>query len=172
VVTLTGGPDNKTYTGTTSATGVVDIVVPPTTSANPYTVVVSKSSGTIYSAQVGPVTTVASGVTTPVAVSLKTWTITVQRNGTNFANNGVNVSVTGGPFGTQDANPAYTTSGTTNGSAQITTTLPAGSGTFKFKVWRSSCSVSGSKSGSNTAAATGSTVTVNMTSSTCPPSTP
>ena len=99
-VTITGGANvGATYTGTTNASGVVSIVVPTTSSANPYTVTVTKNAGT----GTATVTSLASGATatvTPVLTPVKTLTLTIQAGGTNQNSKPITLSITGGPNGT------------------------------------------------------------------------
>jgi Tfp pilus assembly protein PilV len=173
-VSISGGPNGGTYTGTANSSGVASVTVPATSASYPYTVSVSKNGGTGSSS----VTSVPSGGTATTTVTLtptKTITFTVQRGGSNAPNTGVTIGLTGGPNGTAGANPVYSVAGTTNGSAQISITVPAGSGSYTIKIYLTSCSGSTnrSRSGTTVSAASGTTTaTVNMTSSTCPLSFP
>ena len=47
-VTISGGPDSPTtYTGTTNASGAVNVIVPATTSTYPYTITVTDTNGSV-----------------------------------------------------------------------------------------------------------------------------
>ncbi len=173
-VSVTGGPDGGTYTGTTDPfTGIATITVPTTTSNN-YTVTVTKNTGSGSST----VTSVPTGgaSTSVVLTPTKNVTITVQQGGGAYANKSVLISVTGGPNGTAGADPAYTTSPSprnTNGSSRVTVTLPRATG-YTYTVKASvgpTCVAGANRTGtvSLSAASTPTSVTVNMNSSlTCP----
>ncbi len=154
-VTITGGPNSPaSYTGTTNSSGVVSIVVPITSSANPYTVTVTKAGGT----GTATVTSLASGATatvTPALTPTKTLTLTIFKGvspGTLQKNVAVTVSITGGPNGTGGAAPAYTWSGNTNSSTGDTAviTVPAGAGNYTVKVSVNPCPASGTNRSNGT----------------------
>ena len=175
-VTITGGANTgATYTGTTNASGVVSIVVPTTSSANPYTVTVTKNGGSGSST----VTSLASGATatvTPALTPVKTLTLTIQAGGVNQASKPITLSITGGPNGTAGAAPAYGGAFTTSASSTIAISLPSGSGTYTVKAYVTGCTGTTNRSNnagnSVSAAAATTTATINMTSSTCPAAAP
>jgi len=168
-VSVSGGPNGGTYSGTANASGVATVTV-PTTTTNNYTVSSSKAGGTGSST----VTTVPAGgaATTVTLTPTKVIAVTIKRANVNAPSTGISLSVTGGPNGTVGAAPAYTVSGTTNGSAVINITVPTGAGTYTIKANLSTCGASGSnRSGSValiSAAAATLTATVNMTTTACP----
>jgi prepilin-type N-terminal cleavage/methylation domain-containing protein len=176
-VSITGGPNGGTYTGTTAAgTGIAPAITVPTTNATyPYTVAVTKTTATGTGTGSTNVTTVG-----PVTVNLsptKTFTITIQRGGstTGVSGTSINLSITGGPNGTAGAAPAYTfTVVAGSGGVLPAVTVPLGTSgtTYTIKANLTTCGASASnRSGSlaaqaNTGANTG--VTVNMTTTACP----
>ena len=170
-VTVTGGPNSGTYSGTIS-NGTVAITVPQTNATYPYNVSAAKTGATTGTSTVNSVP--AGGASTSIALTpTKVLTITIQRGGAAAPSTGVSISITGGPIGTAGAAPAATLAGTTSAGSPstIAVTLPSGAGTYTVKVNLTTCGASGSnRSGSNTvsAAAGTTTVTVNMTSATCP----
>lgn len=175
-VTITGGANTgATYTGTTNSSGVVSIVVPTTSSANPYTVTVTKNAGSGSST----VTSLASGATatvTPAITPTKTLTLTIQRNGANLASTSVVVSITGGPNGTVGAAPAYGGTFTTNGSGVLPAiTVPSGVGGYTVKAYLNNCGLFGTfRSGSTTGVSstgtgnTTATVNFSVSAAACP----
>ena len=181
-VTLVGGPDAKTYTGTTNASGVASIAVPPTTASFPYTVsAVKAGSATVTAANV---TSLASGATVTRAIALtptKTLTLTIKAGpstGTNIPNQPVTVSLTGPPNGVQNAAPAYQFSGNTTGSSTVVLTVPtavSGTSTYRVKVYRGTGACSGSTANARinttlnvTAGAGSQSANIVLTSNTCP----
>jgi len=176
-VTITGGENTgATYTGTTDSSGVANVVVPATTSANPYTVTVTKAGGTGSAS----VTSLASGATatvTPAITPTKSVTLTIQAGGTVQKSKPITLSITGGPNGTAGAAPAYGGAFTTNSSTgTIVVTLPSGAGNYTVKAYVTGCAGATNRSnlaGTSVSAASGTiTATINMTSSTCPPALP
>ena len=174
-VTITGGANTgATYTGTTNSSGVVSIVVPATSSANPYTVPVTTAGGP------GPatVTSLASGATATVAPAITptfTLTLTIQAGGTVQKGKAITLSITGGPNGTAGAAPAYGGAFTTNASTgTIAVTLPSGAGSYTVKAYVTGCAGSTNRSNNTgtVVAAGATTATINMTSSTCAPPLP
>lgn len=182
-VTITGGPDAKTYTGTTNAGGIVSIAVPPTTAANPYTVQAQKGASSVVSA--ANVTSVPSGgppVTRAIALTpTKTLNLTIKAGpstGTNIPNQPVTVSLTGPPNGAVNVAPAYQYVGNTNGSSVVTLTVPtalSGTSTYQVKVYRGTAACSGTTANSKinttlavTAGAGSQSANIVLTSSTCP----
>jgi prepilin-type N-terminal cleavage/methylation domain-containing protein len=94
-VTVTGGPDGSTYTGSTDASGVATITVPRTTAAYPYVVSVTKNGGSGTST----VTSVpAGGASTTVAFS-QVGTITASSTWAAVYAGNATVTITGGPIG-------------------------------------------------------------------------
>lgn len=169
-VTITGGPNGGTYSGTTSAAGTVSIAVPATTSSYPYTVSAQKAGSDIVPATV---TALADGGSANVTINLtptKTITVTVRQGSTNIPN--APVSITGGPNGSAGVAPAYTgtTGATPAPGGTVAILVPAGTGTYTVKAYN--CTLpSGNKRGSNTVTAAvglGPTVTVSFS----PPSNP
>jgi hypothetical protein len=170
-VSVTGGPDGGTYNTTiTNSGGTASIVVPATTASTPYTVTVTKNTGSGNAS----VTTLASGGTAPANVALsptKTLTLTIQANGVNIPNQPVTVSLTDGPNGNANANPAYQFVGNTNASSRVVLTLPVhATETYTVKVYRTGCPGTTNRSRTQTvsAAAGTTTATINMTTATCP----
>lgn len=127
-VSITGGPDGGTYTGTTNASGQVSINVPATTSSYPYTVTVTKNGGSGSAS----VTSVTNGGTTAAAVTMGgvgTIAVTATWAGQPAGNvGGTNtITVTGGPNG-----DTYT--GTTDASGQVSITVPATTPSYPYTV--------------------------------------
>ncbi len=145
-VTLTGGPNGISLSGTSNASGQVTFT--NLVAGSGFTVGASKSGQS--ASQTG--VSVSAGGTTNVTVNLPTGTLvaTVKWNGANVS--GATVTLTGGPMSTN-------VSGTSDASGQVTfTNVPAGSG----------YTVTAAKSGASAAVAAtvngGSTtnVTINM----------
>ncbi len=175
LVTITGGPSGTSYSGTTDASGIVNVTVPATTATYPYTVTVTKNGGT----GTATVTTLASGATatvTPVITPVKTLTLTIQAGGSTQLNKPITLSITGGPNGTALAAPAYGGAYTTSATGTIAISLPSGSGNYTVKAYVTGCSGSTNRSnnaGTSVSAGAGTpTATINMTSSTCAPPLP
>ena len=182
-VTVAGGPDNRTYTATTNASGVASLAVPPTTAANPYTVQAVKGASNTVSA--ANVTSLASGATATRGMALtpvKTLTLRIRRGPgstpTDIPDTLVTVSLTGPPNGAAGSLPAYQYVGTTNASSQVVLSVPTRTGstssTYSVKVFEGS-TCSGSVANRrrsmtlNVTAGTGSqSATVVLTQSTCP----
>jgi type II secretory pathway pseudopilin PulG len=164
-VTITGGPNaGATYTGTTSATGVLNVTVPATSSSFPYTVAISKNGGTGSN---GAVAAPASGATVTATVALtptKVLTVTVATNSS--------ITITGGPNGAAGSAPTY--SGVTTATTSVAITVPVGTGTYTVRAHNTPCSAAGNKSGSATVSslAAPTTVTVTYSTATCPGPTP
>jgi type II secretory pathway pseudopilin PulG len=170
-VTVTGGPAGATYNASISNSGgTVSIVVPATDSTAPYQVTVTKNGGSGTTTGI----TVPDGGSTPANVALtptKTLTLTIQAGGVNIPNSPVTVSLTDGPNGSANVNPAYQYIGNTNSSSRVILTVPVqGTGTYTVKVYRTGCPGSSNRSRTQTvSAASGTTAaTINMTTSTCP----
>lgn len=181
-VTVTGGPDAQSYTDTTNASGVANVVVPPTTAANPYTVQAQKTGSN--SVPAANVTSVTSSGTVPRTIALtptKTLTLTIKAgpsSGTNIPGQPVTVSLTGPPNGAVNVAPAYQFVGNTNASSQVILTVPtalSGSSTYRVKVYRGTAACSGTTANSKinttlavTAGAGPQSANIVLTSSTCP----
>lgn len=173
-VTISGGPMSPTtYTGTTNSSGVVSIVVP--TSSTSYTVTVTKNGGT-GTATVASLASGATATVTPTLTPTKTLTLTIKAGGVTQTGKAITLSITGGPNGVAGSAPSWGGAYTTSGTGKIAIVLPAGSGSYTVKAYVTGCSGSTNRSnGSGTsvsAATTTTTATINMTSSTCPPSLP
>jgi len=177
-VTVSGGPNGISASGTTDANGNASFTVPE---GSGYTVTATRVGlGNDTSA------TVTAGSTTNVAIvlpspPLKTITITVRdRFLAAYKNKPVMVSVTGGPFGMPGAAPAYTTSPspatTTNTSpATVTVSVPQVAGyTYTVKVSVSPCATGTFRTGTGTvsSAAGAVAVTVDLTGALACPYTP
>jgi hypothetical protein len=142
-VSITGGPDGGTYTGTTSAGGTVSIAVPATTAAYPYTVSVTKNGGT----GAASVTSVTNGGTTAASVTMGgvgTILVSAVWAGQPAGNvGGTNtITITAGP----NTGASYT--GTANASGQASITVPATTAAFPYTV------TSAKNGGSGTASVT------------------
>ena len=149
--------------------------MPTTSSANPYTVTVTKNGGSGSAT----VTSLASGATatvTPVITPVKTLTLTIQAGGANQNSKPITLSITGGPNGTAGAAPTYGGAFTTSSTAKIAISLPAGAGNYTVKAYVTGCAGATNRSnnaGTTVSAAAGTTTaTINMTSATCPPTLP
>jgi type II secretory pathway pseudopilin PulG len=142
-VTLSGGPESISVTGTSDSSGEVTFVnIPP---GSGYTVTVtSPASGS----QTG--VTVVSGGTANVTVDLPTGSLVVTVNSGGQNQSDATVTLSGGPMG-------ITVSGTTDGSGQVTfLNVPTGSG-YTITASKGGASVSQGKTivaGSNTATLT------------------
>ncbi len=139
-VSITGGPDGGTYTGTTNASGQVSINVPATTSSYPYTVTVTKNGGS----GAASVTSVTNGGTTAAAVTMGgvgTIAVTATWGGQPAGNvGGTNtITITGGPN-------SGTYTGTTNASGQVSITVPATTPSYPYTVSASKNGGTGSAS--------------------------
>ena len=166
-VSVTGVAGTKA----SDSNGYADFVVPV---GSGYSASASKPSagGSSSSTAVGAVTNSA----TPTAVTLaftqtKTLTLTLKRGTTNIPNTNVSVSITDGPNGAANANPAHQYFGLTNGSSQVVFTVPyASTGSFRVKAYLTGCPGSSNRSRSMTvSAAQGTTsATVSLNTSTCP----
>jgi hypothetical protein len=155
-VTLLGGPDSVSLSGTTDALGQVTFI--NLTPGIGYTVTADPSPGFNIPVEA----TVVGGSTTPVSIALPVanLTVNVKRSGVN--QNSASVRLTGGPMG-------ITVTGTTNSSGNVTfSNVPVGVA-YVVKAWK--CSVSNPKSGQNTSVTLpsgGTTVNISFTLNTCP----
>ncbi len=161
-VTIQGGPyPMSPISGTTNSSGVVTFVNIP--EGTGYTV-----SATYSSQNANAPADVVATQTTNVALtftSTGTVTILVRRNGSPLTSGAGSARITGGPS-------SVNLTGTTDSSGYVTfTNVPTGSG-YTFKAWRSSCSGSTNRSltlTSRTVASGANNLTMDLTSSTCPP---
>jgi type II secretory pathway pseudopilin PulG len=174
-VSVTGGPNGISTSGTADANGNVSFTLPEGAG---YTVTATKIG---QSASVSPAVTAGSTASASMTLPngpMKTVTITV-RDGTlaAYKNKPVMVSVTGGPLGSAGSAPALTTSPspvtTTNvNPATVSVSVPQVAGyTYTVKVSVSPCITGTNRQGvSSLSSAAGATaVTVNLTGSlTCP----
>jgi prepilin-type N-terminal cleavage/methylation domain-containing protein len=175
-VSISGGPNGGTYTGTTNSSGVSGAISVPATSASwPYNVTVTRNTGA--PSPVPTVTSVTNGGNTNIAVVLlpiKSVVFTVQKNGVNVGTGlAVTLSVSGGPNGTAGVAPFYQYSLTTNASSQVTLTgLPAATGfNYTVKGYATACAGTTNRSNSGatfSAQASTTTFTLNFTVATCP----
>lgn len=140
-VSITGGPDGGTYTGTTNASGTVSIAVPATTPAFPYTVTVTKNGGSGTST----VTSVTNGGTTATSVAMGgvgTIAVTATWAGQPAGDvGGTNtITITAGP----NTGSSYT--GTTSAAGTVSITVPATTAAFPYTVSASKNAGTGSSS--------------------------
>ncbi len=181
-VSITGGPNGGTYTGTTNATtGITPaITVPATTASYPYTVTVTKNTG---SSGAISVTSVTTGMDTPVAAAIlptKNLVLTLRRGSstsfTTIPTTAVTVSLTAGPNGTANAQPAYQYIGNTSATSTVTLTVPSVAGTaytYRVKVYITACPTSPSTANRSrtttvNARTTTTAATIYLNNSTCP----
>jgi type II secretory pathway pseudopilin PulG len=181
-VTITGGPMSGTYTDTTAAgTGVAPaITVPATTSAYPYTVTVTKNTGSSGGIAVS---SVPASTDVPVSAAIlptKVLTLTLRRGSstsyTTIPSTPVTVSLTAGPNGTAGAQPAYQYIGNTDTSSRVTLTVPAVTGTtytYTVKVYMTACPTSPSTANRSrtqtvNARTTTTSAIIYLNSATCP----
>lgn len=131
-VTLSGGPEGISASGTTDGTGSVSFANAPAGAG--YTVTASKSGQSASaSASVG------DGQTTSVSLALPTGTVIATVTWAGLAVSGATVTLTGGPMGTS-------VSGTTGASGVLTfANVPAGTG-YTVAATRSGQSASASTS--------------------------
>jgi type II secretory pathway pseudopilin PulG len=161
-VTLSGGPNGTSVSGTTGAGGVVTFINVPAGAG--FTILATKSG---QSASVGASVTAGSTTSVPVGLPTANLTVRVRRsNGNNVP--GASVRLSGGPMAIS-VGP-----GTTDGSGLVTfTNVPVGSG-YTIKAWH--CTISGSSSTNKSRTLTnqtvpsgGTTITAQFNSTTCPP---
>jgi hypothetical protein len=158
-VTLSGGPNGTSVSGTTGAGGVVTFINVPAGAG--FTVTASKSG---QNASVSA--SVTAGSTTDVTIAMPTTNLTVRvrrSDGTNVS--GASVRLSGGPMAIS-AGP-----GTTNSSGLVTfVNVPVGSG-YTIKAWH--CGISSTNKSrtltNQTVPSGGTTITAQFNSSTCPP---
>ena len=142
-VTVSGGPNSTTASGTTNGSGLATISNLPTGSG--YTVTATKNG---YSGS--STITVPNGTSAPVTVNLPTGTLTTTVTWAGVAASGVTVTASGGPH------PA-TFTGTTNGSGVVSMTVPAGTTSYTVTATK------GGQSASTTATVSaGSTTNVSL----------
>jgi type II secretory pathway pseudopilin PulG len=162
-ITITGGPEGSTISGTTNASGVYSNALMPAGTGT-YTITATKGTATVNTtftiASSGAVANV--NLTLPIRTSV---VVTVQNSAGAGIGAGASVTLIGGAEG-------LTFSGTTNASSQVTfTNVPASTNTYTAKGWN--CATSGSKSNTSTVTvttgATAQAVTLKFNSATCPP---
>ncbi len=156
-VTVAGGPLGSSYAGTTNSTGALSITVPATTSANPYTVTVSKNG---YSAAATVPSVPAGSTVTPTVTFSATGTISFSASTLQWAGQfvpGASVSITGGP------NSGVTYAATTDSAGAVSVAVPATTSTYPYTVSVSQSSGSASALINSLAAGATTSPTVDLT---------
>jgi len=162
-ISITGGPEGSTITGTTNASGLYTNALMPAGTGT-YTITATKgtasASTTFTIASSGAIANVT--LTLPIRTSV---VVSVQNSSGASVGAGASVTLIGGAEG-------LTFSGTTNASGQVTfTNVPASTNTYTAKGWN--CATAGSKSQTLTVTvttgATAQAVTLKFNSATCPP---
>jgi len=162
-ISITGGPEGSTITGTTNASGLYTNALMPAGTGT-YTITATKGAATVSTT----FTIASSGAVANVTLALPIRTsvvVTVQNSAGASVGAGASVTLIGGAEG-------LTFSGTTNSSGQVTfTNVPASTDIYTAKGWN--CATSGSKSKTLavtvTTGATAQAVTLKFNSATCPP---
>ena len=161
-ITITGGPEGSTISGTTNASGVYSNALMPAGTGT-YTITATKGAATVNTT----FTIASSGAVANVTLTLpiRTSVVVTVKNSSGTVVNGASVTLIGGSEG-------LTFSGTTNASGQVTfTNVPASTDAYTAKGW--SCATSGSKSKTLavtvTSGATAQAVALQYNSATCPP---
>jgi len=163
-ITITGGPEGSTISGTTNAGGIYSNTLMPAGTGT-YTITATRgaaTAGTTFTiASSGAVSNVT--LTFPIRSSV---VITVKNNLGTTVGAGAGVTLVGGAEG-------LAFSGTTNASGQVTfTNVPAATNIYVAKAWN--CASAAGKSRTNnaltiTSGAIAQAVTMQYNSSTCPP---
>jgi type II secretory pathway pseudopilin PulG len=177
-VEIAGGPDGQTYTGTTNASGVATLSVPPTASAA-YTVRARKPAGSGTWVSASNVTSLGSGATVSRSIALtptRAVRFTIRHNSPLAAvpsGTAITLSLTGGPNGTPGSPPTYTVAGTADSSGRVTITVPSGTTSYTVRGYKSGCAAGSFRSGTKSFTVTAGSGTLNggnldLTAAACP----
>lgn len=161
-ITVTGGPNAISITGTTTGSGTYSDSIPAGNSST-YTITASKAGRSVSTTFTLPADGSVANVT--LAMPVRT-TLTVRvEDGDGDPSPGASVTITGGPENVAN-------SGTANGSGRVSfTNVPAGSTPYTLKAWNCSAPT-GDKSRTRSWTVTPGgtqTVTLQFDSRTCPP---
>ncbi|WP_181813692.1 hypothetical protein [Gaiella occulta] len=150
-ITVSGGPNAVSVSGTTNASGVFSDTLPAGTTAS-YTITATKAGQSVS----GTFTLPANGSTAALTLNLPVGTVnaTVRWGSAGPFSNGAAITVSGGPVGGTVA------SGSTNASGSYSnTSLPAGTGTYTIQATKGAAGASTTF----TIPSSGSTATVTLT---------